>query len=95
MKGKLIEINESVVKDPKLIQAAPTSNGHIGLILPKLPDGLADVKARLITKQEYQDYISSKGIHVWILNQLLFRIKLKYTTIFKNWEDFLWWDENT
>jgi glycine cleavage system H lipoate-binding protein len=60
MKGKLIEINESVVKNPRLIQTSPTTDGHIGLILPKLPDGLAELKARLISKSEYQVYISSK-----------------------------------
>jgi len=59
MKGKLIEINESVVKDPQLIQTSPTSSGHIGVILPKLPDGLTELKTRLISKQEYQDYLSS------------------------------------
>ena len=61
MKGKLIEINESVVKNPDLIRTSPTSTGHIGVILPKLPDGLIELKTRLISKKDYHDYISSQS----------------------------------
>ena len=59
LKGKLIEINDSVVKNPQLIRTAPLTEGHIGVVLPKLPDGLAELKNRLISKAEYQDYIKS------------------------------------
>lgn len=47
LKGKLIEINENVVKSPELILQDPQGEGFIAIILPKLPDGLQDMKTRL------------------------------------------------
>ena len=57
MKGKLIEINELVVKNPQLIREAPATQGHIGILLPKIPEGLAELKNRLICQTDYDEYI--------------------------------------
>jgi glycine cleavage system H lipoate-binding protein len=63
-KGKLIEINDLVVKNPQLIREAPSTHGHIGVLLPKLPEGLAELKKRLITPSQYEEYIQSISMDV-------------------------------
>ena len=57
LKGKLIEINELVVKNPQLIREAPATQGHIAILLPKIPEGLAELKNRLISQTDYDEYI--------------------------------------
>ena len=48
VRGKLVEINERVIKNPQLIVQKPLTEGHIAIILPKLPEGLDDLKKRLV-----------------------------------------------
>jgi glycine cleavage system H lipoate-binding protein len=61
-KGKLIEINEMIVKNPQLIREAPTSEGHIAIILPKSVESLMETKNRLLTIEEYKNTILGNSL---------------------------------
>lgn len=58
VRGKLIGINQDVVDRPDLISEKPLENGHIAIILPKLPEGLKDLKERLLTEKEFNDKLA-------------------------------------
>jgi len=52
VKGKLIEINDNVVKNPQMIVHHPLSKGYVAIILPKLPDGLLELKEKLTLEED-------------------------------------------
>ena len=53
IKGKLISINQNVVKKPSLIVDKSPGEAHLAIILTKIPDGLNDLKERLMPESEY------------------------------------------
>ena len=53
VRGTLIEINPLVVKNPQLLAEKPLSDGHLAVILPKLPEGLERLKTELYTEEQY------------------------------------------
>ena len=53
VKGKLISINQKVAKNPNLILEKSPGEVHLAIILTKIPDGINDLKSRLITEEEY------------------------------------------
>ena len=53
VKGKLISINQNVVKNPSLIVDKSPGEAHLAIILTKIPDGLNDLKERLMPESEY------------------------------------------
>lgn len=54
VKGKLIGINQQVVENPRLIVENPNSGiSHLAIILTKIPDGITDLKARLMSEEDY------------------------------------------
>ena len=55
LRGTLIEINPLVVENPQLLATKPLSEGHLAVILPKLPEGLEKLKTELLTEQEYHE----------------------------------------
>jgi glycine cleavage system H lipoate-binding protein len=55
VRGTLIEINPLIVKNPSLLVEKPFSEGHLAVILPKLPDGLVRLKADLMTEERYME----------------------------------------
>ena len=54
VKGKLIEVNERLVKNPELILEKPFSDGYIAIVLPKIPEGVEELKKRLVTEENFE-----------------------------------------
>lgn len=52
VKGKLLEINENLIKCPQLMVEKPVSEGFIALILPNLNEYL-NLKSEMLTTKEY------------------------------------------
>ena len=53
VKGKLIAINQKVVENPNLILEKSAGEAHLAIILTKIPDGITDLKSRLLTEEDY------------------------------------------
>nr|ACO15502.1 F54F2.7 [Caligus clemensi] len=53
VKGKLVEVNKSLLNDPQALKRYPQGQGFIALILPNLPEGLAQLKATYLSEKEY------------------------------------------
>ena len=54
VRGKIIEINEHVIKEPGLIVSEPFSGGFIAVILAKIPEGVEEMQSRLVTEEELE-----------------------------------------
>ncbi|KAK6626351.1 hypothetical protein RUM43_006662 [Polyplax serrata] len=52
VKGKLLEINQMLLKNPNLMTEKPTSEGFIAIVLPSLKD-LEVCKSSLLTEDKY------------------------------------------
>ena len=59
VKGKLISINQKVVENPNLIIDKSSGEAHLAIILTKIPEGIDDLKSRLVSEQEYCSITSS------------------------------------
>lgn len=57
VRGKLIEVNERVVKDPQLLNIE--GDGYIAIVLPK-PENCDDIKNSLLTQEQYDNRNSNK-----------------------------------
>ena len=53
LRGTLIEINPLVVENPSLLSEKPFAEGHLAVILPKLPEGIDRLKSDLLTEEQY------------------------------------------
>ena len=45
--GKIVEVNERVVAEPDLVRTHPGTEGFVAMVLPKIPDGLKELRERL------------------------------------------------
>jgi glycine cleavage system H lipoate-binding protein len=48
VRGKIVEVNERLVNDPDLVRTDPCGAGYVAMVLPKVPDGLDELKQRLV-----------------------------------------------
>jgi len=53
VKGRLVTINQKVVENPQLILDKSPGEAHLAIILTKIPDGIAELKSRLLSEEEY------------------------------------------
>ena len=53
VKGKLVGINKKVVQNPQILLDKSSGVAHLAIILTKIPDGINDLKARLMPEEEY------------------------------------------
>ena len=44
---KIVEANERLVAEPELVRTHPGTQGFIAMVLPKIPDGLKELRERL------------------------------------------------
>ncbi|XP_011312369.1 protein Simiate [Fopius arisanus] len=56
MMGKLIEVNETLVKDPQSIKEPPHKGGYLAIILPNIKI-YEEMKKNLLSEQEYQQVV--------------------------------------
>lgn len=59
--GKLIEINESLIKDQQLLVKKPKSDGYIAIVLPNLTSS-EKFKSDLLSEEDYQTAVNSRQI---------------------------------
>ena len=52
VKGKLVEVNERLVSQPQLLGDSPLTLGYVAVVLPRIPDGVEDVKKRLEASED-------------------------------------------
>ena len=52
VKGKLIGINQKIVENPNLILEKSPGEAHLAIILTKIPDGITDLKSRLVKEND-------------------------------------------
>lgn len=52
VKGKIVEINPKLVERPELIRDDPRGEGYVAILLPKLPDGILEMKEMLATRED-------------------------------------------
>ena len=58
--GKIVEVNERLVAEPDLVRTHPGTEGFVAMVLPKIPDGLKELRERLECVDE-DDQDSSVG----------------------------------
>ncbi|XP_045126778.1 protein Abitram-like [Portunus trituberculatus] len=56
--GKLVEVNERLLANPKLLSERPDAEGYVAVILPPIKNGDGPLR-RLITAEQYQEMYSS------------------------------------
>ena len=44
--GKIVEVNERLVAEPDLVRTHPGTEGFVAMVLPKIPDGLKELRER-------------------------------------------------
>ncbi|XP_063848749.1 protein Abitram-like [Scylla paramamosain] len=55
--GKLVEVNERLLANPKLLRERPDAEGYLAVILPPIKNGDGPLR-RLITAEQYQEMCS-------------------------------------
>ena len=64
VRGTLIEINPLIVENPSLLIEKPFAEGHLAVILPKLPEGLERLKGDLMTEEQYEKHLAIHAVKV-------------------------------
>ncbi|EDV90692.1 protein Abitram [Drosophila grimshawi] len=57
IRGKLVEVNTSLVADAKQLETVPEGAGYFAILLPKI-ENCDDIKASLLTQQQYEEHLS-------------------------------------
>uniref|UniRef100_UPI00398E9586 LOW QUALITY PROTEIN: protein Abitram n=1 Tax=Pristiophorus japonicus TaxID=55135 RepID=UPI00398E9586 len=61
IRGRLLEVNENILQEPSLLQAKPSTEGYIAVVLPKFEESKS-ITQGLINQELYQDVISKRHI---------------------------------
>ena len=64
VRGTLIEINPLIVENPSLLIEKPFAEGHLAVILPKLPEGLERLKSDLLTEDQYEKHLTFSTVKI-------------------------------
>ncbi|XP_038653799.1 protein Abitram isoform X1 [Scyliorhinus canicula] len=59
IRGRLLEVNESILQEPSLLQEKPSTEGYIAVVLPKFEESKS-ITQGLINQELYQDVISKR-----------------------------------
>ncbi|XP_016937631.3 protein Abitram [Drosophila suzukii] len=59
IRGKLVEVNTSLVEEPKLLEQLPEGAGYFAILLPKIENCDA-IKASLLTQEQYEERLKIK-----------------------------------
>lgn len=57
VKGKLIEVNSRIIKNPNLM--AEIGDGYLAIVLPK-PENCDEIRASLLTEEKYREFLEKK-----------------------------------
>ncbi|XP_028411071.1 protein Simiate-like [Dendronephthya gigantea] len=75
IRGKLVEVNESLVTNPSLLNEKPMTEGYIAVVLPKLHE-VDEIVSELVTEADYEVLLNQDKT-----------LAMKDTSICKNDED--------
>ncbi|KAI1243210.1 hypothetical protein IHE44_0000798 [Lamprotornis superbus] len=56
IRGRLIEVNESILSNPALLQEKPSTEGYIAVVLPKFEESKS-ITQGLLTQKEYEEVL--------------------------------------
>ncbi|XP_053099856.1 protein Abitram isoform X2 [Hemicordylus capensis] len=59
IRGRLIEVNESILDNPVLLQEKPFTEGYIAVVLPKFEESKS-ISQGLLTRKEYEEVLSKR-----------------------------------
>ncbi len=52
VRGKLIEVNDRLVREPNLLRDRPLADGFVAIVLLKIPEGIDDLRKRMVAEEE-------------------------------------------
>ncbi|XP_043473667.1 protein Abitram [Leptopilina heterotoma] len=61
MTGKLVEVNESLAKDPSLLLEPPHKGGYLAIVLPNIRL-IDDLKKKLLTQESYNSALEERQV---------------------------------
>ncbi|XP_069476730.1 protein Abitram [Ambystoma mexicanum] len=56
IRGRLLEVNETILHNPSLLQQKPSTEGYIAVVLPKFEES-KNVTTGLLSQTEYEDVL--------------------------------------
>jgi len=61
VKGKLVEINDALIENPKLLIEKPDSEGYIAIVLPSISHSNQQ-REELLTLEEYNEVLRKRSM---------------------------------
>ncbi|KAI4817364.1 protein Abitram [Pseudochaenichthys georgianus] len=61
IRGRLLEVNESILKTPSLLLKKPFTDGYIAVILPKF-DESKTITENLLSREEFESIVSKRSV---------------------------------
>ncbi|XP_069680418.1 protein Abitram [Periplaneta americana] len=61
IKGKLVEINDALIENPKLLIEKPDAEGYIAIVLPNITNS-DQQKEELLTLEEYHEVLKKRSM---------------------------------
>ncbi len=46
-----MEVNERLMTNPNLLKEKPFTEGYVAIVLPKIPEGIQELKSRLVPEE--------------------------------------------
>uniref|UniRef100_A0A1A8I4M9 Protein Abitram n=1 Tax=Nothobranchius kuhntae TaxID=321403 RepID=A0A1A8I4M9_NOTKU len=60
IRGRLLEVNENILKTPNLLLEKPSTEGYIAVILPKFEESKS-ITENLLRREEFEEIVSKRG----------------------------------
>ncbi|XP_072226049.1 protein Abitram [Leuresthes tenuis] len=60
IRGRLLEVNENILKTPNLLHEKPSTEGYIAVILPKF-DESKSITENLLSREEFESLVSKRA----------------------------------
>ncbi|TKS88489.1 Protein Simiate [Collichthys lucidus] len=61
IRGRLLEVNESILENPALLLEKPSTEGYIAVILPKFEESKS-ITENLLSKEEFESLVSKRTV---------------------------------
>ncbi|AWP21779.1 putative protein Simiate [Scophthalmus maximus] len=61
IRGRLLEVNENILKTPTLLLERPSTEGYIAVILPKFEESKS-ITENLLSREEFESVVSKRNV---------------------------------
>ncbi|XP_034016073.1 protein Abitram isoform X1 [Thalassophryne amazonica] len=61
IRGRLLEVNESILETPALLLEKPATEGYIAVILPKFEESKS-ITEKLLSREQFEDVVSKRSV---------------------------------